>query len=356
MKKKYDFIPNKLNKYSIRRFSVGTASILVGATLAFGLSKDAQADEVEHKNEVTRPKVEQAASQPNAGQKTEDKDQDAIQPSGEQKTETKDQEAVQSNESQDSEAKNQEPSQSSEEQDAEVENQEAAQSNAAQDAEAEDQDASQSNQPQDTEDKNQEASQSNATQDVEAKNQEASQPKVERKSVVNNQNTSQSNEEHETATNNQEAVQPKVEREAATNTSENDSDVSGENVNDKVKVDSFDFNETKIDPNQSGHTSLSASFKVDDSIKSGDYFTFDIPKNISIDGDIDYSNVNNQFNLPNLTNKNGDIIARGVYNTSTKQGTYTFTDFVNNKKISQENLKFQFGQTEKILQKAEHTL
>ncbi|WP_278249404.1 YSIRK-type signal peptide-containing protein, partial [Staphylococcus aureus] len=31
-KKRLDFLPNKLNKYSIRRFSVGTASILVGAT------------------------------------------------------------------------------------------------------------------------------------------------------------------------------------------------------------------------------------------------------------------------------------------------------------------------------------
>lgn len=31
-----DFIPNKLNKYSIRKFTVGTASILVGATLFLG--------------------------------------------------------------------------------------------------------------------------------------------------------------------------------------------------------------------------------------------------------------------------------------------------------------------------------
>ncbi|MCG2011169.1 YSIRK-type signal peptide-containing protein, partial [Staphylococcus epidermidis] len=27
MKKKLDFLPNKLNKYSIRKFTVGTASI-----------------------------------------------------------------------------------------------------------------------------------------------------------------------------------------------------------------------------------------------------------------------------------------------------------------------------------------
>ncbi|WP_420915130.1 YSIRK-type signal peptide-containing protein, partial [Mammaliicoccus vitulinus] len=34
-----------MNKYSIRKFTVGTASILVGATLLFGLSDEAKADE-----------------------------------------------------------------------------------------------------------------------------------------------------------------------------------------------------------------------------------------------------------------------------------------------------------------------
>ena len=36
--KKVDFLPNKLNKYSIRKFTVGTASILLGSTLIFGSS------------------------------------------------------------------------------------------------------------------------------------------------------------------------------------------------------------------------------------------------------------------------------------------------------------------------------
>ena len=38
--KRLDFINNKLNKYSIRKFTVGTASILVGATLIFGHADD----------------------------------------------------------------------------------------------------------------------------------------------------------------------------------------------------------------------------------------------------------------------------------------------------------------------------
>src|SRR5699024_6804999 len=43
--KKMDFLSNKLNKYSIRKFTVGTASILVGATLLFGLSNETEAQE-----------------------------------------------------------------------------------------------------------------------------------------------------------------------------------------------------------------------------------------------------------------------------------------------------------------------
>ena len=38
--KRLDFISNKLNKYSIRKFTVGTTSILVGATLIFGHADD----------------------------------------------------------------------------------------------------------------------------------------------------------------------------------------------------------------------------------------------------------------------------------------------------------------------------
>ncbi|RTX70537.1 YSIRK-type signal peptide-containing protein, partial [Mammaliicoccus sciuri] len=43
--RKMDFIPNRLNKYSIRKFTVGTASILVGAAVLFGIGEEAKADE-----------------------------------------------------------------------------------------------------------------------------------------------------------------------------------------------------------------------------------------------------------------------------------------------------------------------
>jgi len=38
LKKRMDFLPNRQNKYSIRRFTIGTASILVGTTLVFGIN------------------------------------------------------------------------------------------------------------------------------------------------------------------------------------------------------------------------------------------------------------------------------------------------------------------------------
>ena len=69
MKKRMDFLPNKLNKYSIRRFTVGTASILVGATLVFGISNnEAQADEKTSTEESTQSN-EDTSSQDSVKQK-----------------------------------------------------------------------------------------------------------------------------------------------------------------------------------------------------------------------------------------------------------------------------------------------
>ena len=69
MKKRMDFLPNKMNKYSIRRFTVGTASILVGATLVFGISNnEAQAAEKTSTEESTQSN-EDTSSQDSVKQK-----------------------------------------------------------------------------------------------------------------------------------------------------------------------------------------------------------------------------------------------------------------------------------------------
>ncbi|UXS75833.1 Rib/alpha-like domain-containing protein [Staphylococcus chromogenes] len=43
--RRYDYLSNRANKYSIRKFTVGTTSILIGATLVFGIDHDAKAAE-----------------------------------------------------------------------------------------------------------------------------------------------------------------------------------------------------------------------------------------------------------------------------------------------------------------------
>ncbi|MBM0777399.1 E domain-containing protein [Staphylococcus epidermidis] len=61
MKKRLDFMPNKQNKYSIRRFTVGTASILVGATLFLGIGNEAKADELVNQSSENKVETNQNA-------------------------------------------------------------------------------------------------------------------------------------------------------------------------------------------------------------------------------------------------------------------------------------------------------
>lgn len=53
--RRLDFLPNKLNKYSIRKFTVGTASILIGSLLYLGVQNQADASEI---NEQTKAETQ----------------------------------------------------------------------------------------------------------------------------------------------------------------------------------------------------------------------------------------------------------------------------------------------------------
>jgi len=48
MKNKQGFLPNLLNKYGIRKLSAGTASLLIGATLVFGINGQVKAAETDN--------------------------------------------------------------------------------------------------------------------------------------------------------------------------------------------------------------------------------------------------------------------------------------------------------------------
>ncbi|WP_369044541.1 YSIRK-type signal peptide-containing protein, partial [Staphylococcus chromogenes] len=56
MSGKKDFLSNRQNKYSIRRYTFGTTSILLGGILLFGVNNDVKASEtsnIKNQNEVS---------------------------------------------------------------------------------------------------------------------------------------------------------------------------------------------------------------------------------------------------------------------------------------------------------------
>ncbi|MFR6533683.1 MAG: YSIRK-type signal peptide-containing protein, partial [Staphylococcus simulans] len=61
--KKLDFLPNLRNRYSIRRFTVGTASILIGSLLFLGNNGEAKAAENTNDNTVVEASKDTSASQ-----------------------------------------------------------------------------------------------------------------------------------------------------------------------------------------------------------------------------------------------------------------------------------------------------
>ncbi|MDE9830795.1 lectin-like domain-containing protein, partial [Staphylococcus delphini] len=55
--KRLDFLPNKLNKYSIRKFTIGTASILIGSLLYLGIQNQADASEIDEQTKAETQKA-----------------------------------------------------------------------------------------------------------------------------------------------------------------------------------------------------------------------------------------------------------------------------------------------------------
>ncbi|OHR54779.1 SdrD B-like domain-containing protein, partial [Staphylococcus sp. HMSC070A02] len=104
----------------------------------------------------------------------------------------------------------------------------------------------------------------------------------------------------------------------------------GKNVNNLVTVSNAKINKTEIDPNKSGNFRLEADYTVNGTVKAGDYFTLQMPTYANMDGELDYSADNNKFET-SLKSPSGFVVANGVYDTTSKTLTYTFTDWVNDK-------------------------
>ncbi|RZI03635.1 SdrD B-like domain-containing protein, partial [Staphylococcus condimenti] len=105
----------------------------------------------------------------------------------------------------------------------------------------------------------------------------------------------------------------------------------GTNVNNLITISNPTISATRIDPNQSGSFRLKADYAVDGTVKQGDYFTVQMPSYSTMSGDSDYTADNNQYKT-DLYSPSGLKVADGSYDVLTKKLTYTFTEWVNEKK------------------------
>ncbi|EVG72084.1 serine-aspartate repeat-containing protein C, partial [Staphylococcus aureus UCIM6069] len=275
-------IPNRLNKFSIRKYSVGTASILVGTTLIFGLSGH-EAKAAEHTNgELNQSKNETTAPSEN---KTTEK-VDSRQLKDNTQTATADQPKVTMSDS----ATVKETS-------------------------------SNMQSPQ------------NAT---------ASQSTTQTSNVTTNDksSTTYSNEtdksnltqaKNVSTTPKTTTIKQRALNRMAVNTVA--APQQGTNVNDKVHFTNIDIAIDKGHVNKTtGNTEfwatssdvlkLKANYTIDDSVKEGDTFTFKYGQYFRP------GSVRLPSQTQNLYNAQGNIIAKGIYDSKTNTTTYTFTNYV----------------------------
>ncbi|HHW4960171.1 TPA: SdrD B-like domain-containing protein, partial [Streptococcus suis] len=111
---------------------------------------------------------------------------------------------------------------------------------------------------------------------------------------------------------------------------------TGQNVNDLVtattsfSVEGGGKNATPptVQLTNAGRLDVVSSYKVDDAVKEGDYFTVVYGDAISYSG-----------GSANLTTADGATIARGSYDAASKTMTYTFTDYVDRHRNVEGTLK-----------------
>ncbi|HEC2227197.1 TPA: carboxypeptidase regulatory-like domain-containing protein, partial [Staphylococcus delphini] len=97
-------------------------------------------------------------------------------------------------------------------------------------------------------------------------------------------------------------------------------------------------NDGIIYPHNYGYIDVQTSFNVADSVKSGDTFEIKYNENLQISDFFE-----NRVTPPSIKNSGGEVIARGTYDVNTRTMTYTFTDYVDkhdNVKVSLDLLAY----------------
>ncbi|HCZ8386191.1 TPA: fibrinogen-binding adhesin SdrG C-terminal domain-containing protein, partial [Staphylococcus aureus] len=266
-------IPNRLNKFSIRKYSVGTASILVGTTLIFGLSGH-EAKAAEHTNgELNQSKNETTDSSEN---KTTEKVDSRQQNNIEQSTT--------SNQPKVNESDNTSVKETTEE-------------------------------PQNTTSTQPTKQNNDATANKD--NLEAQNISTQAKDVSATPKTT--------------TIKPRTLNRLAVNTVA--APQQGTNVNDKVHFSNIDIaidkghvnsttGKTEFWATSSDVLKLKANYTIDDSVKEGDTFAFKYGQYFRP------GSVRLPSQTQNLYNAQGNIIAKGIYDSTTNTTTYTFTNYV----------------------------
>ncbi|HDE0254673.1 TPA: MSCRAMM family adhesin clumping factor ClfB, partial [Staphylococcus aureus] len=324
MKKRIDYLSNKQNKYSIRRFTVGTTSVIVGATILFGIGNH-QAQASEQSNDTTQ------SSKNNASADSEKNNMIETPQLNTTANDTSDISANTNSANVDSTAKPMSTQTSN------TTTTEPASTN-------------ETPQPTAIKDQATAAKMQDQTVPQEANSQVDNKTTNDANSIATNselknpQTLDLSQSSPQTISNAQGTSKPSVRTRAVRSLAVaepvvNAADAKGTNVNDKVTASNLQLQKTTFDPNQSGNTFMAANFTVTDKVKSGDYFTAKLPDSLTGNGDVDYSNSNNTMPIADIKSTNGDVVAKATYDILTKTYTFVFTDYVNDK----ENINGQFS-------------
>ncbi|HFG9097797.1 TPA: SdrD B-like domain-containing protein, partial [Staphylococcus argenteus] len=276
-------VPSKLNKFSIRKYTVGTASILVGTTLIFGLSNHEAKAAESTSEEINKAKNEATGT----NEKQVSEKVDSSQQNGNVQTKNSEQPKV----TMSNDASVKETSGNTQSPQIATANQSTAQTN----------------NKITTNDKaantySNESSKSNLTQ---------------AKDVSTTPKTT--------------TIKPRTLNRMAVNTVA--APQTGTNVNDKVHFTNIDIAIDKGHVNKTtGNTEfwatssdvlkLKANYTIDDSVKEGDTFTFKYGQYFRP------GSVRLPSQTQNLYNAQGNIIAKGIYDSATNTTTYTFTNYV----------------------------
>ncbi|MBE2137656.1 fibrinogen-binding adhesin SdrG C-terminal domain-containing protein, partial [Staphylococcus argenteus] len=276
-------VQSKLNKFSIRKYTVGTASILVGTTLIFGLSNHEAKAAESTSEEINKAKNEATGT----NEKQVSEKVDSSQQNGNVQTKTSEQPKVTM--SNDASVKKTSGN---------TQSPQIATAN---------QSTTQTNNNVTTNDKaattySNESSKSNLTQ---------------AKDVSTTPKTT--------------TIKPRTLNRMAVNTVA--APQTGTNVNDKVHFSNIDIaidkghvnsttGKTEFWATSSDVLKLKANYTIDDSVKEGDTFTFKYGQYFRP------GSVRLPSQTQNLYNAQGNIIAKGIYDSKTNTTTYTFTNYV----------------------------